>query len=75
VNEKNDYIYNRYDRFVHPSTAQLEAFKPFGMGATMCPGRSFAKNQVRTRIYICIYIYSRTGENVDCSTDAACKID
>ncbi|OQR89612.1 cholesterol 7-alpha-monooxygenase-like [Achlya hypogyna] len=35
------------DRFVAATKAQLEAFKPFGMGATMCPGRYFAKNQVK----------------------------
>ncbi|KAH9158821.1 hypothetical protein LEN26_002702, partial [Aphanomyces euteiches] len=36
----------KYDRFVNATREQLEAFKPFGMGATMCPGRNFAKNQV-----------------------------
>ncbi|ETV88926.1 hypothetical protein, variant 1 [Aphanomyces astaci] len=35
------------DRFVHATSAQAEAFKPFGMGVTMCPGRNFAKNQVK----------------------------
>ncbi|KDO21197.1 hypothetical protein SPRG_22273 [Saprolegnia parasitica CBS 223.65] len=37
----------QYDRFVHATKAQLEAFKPFGMGANMCPGRYFAKNQIK----------------------------
>ncbi|CAK4577516.1 unnamed protein product [Aphanomyces euteiches] len=37
----------KYDRFVNATREQLEAFKPFGMGATMCPGRNFAKNQIK----------------------------
>ncbi|RHY34223.1 hypothetical protein DYB32_001872 [Aphanomyces invadans] len=36
-----------FDRFVQATSAQLEAFNPFGMGVTMCPGRNFAKNQVK----------------------------
>ncbi|ETW08929.1 hypothetical protein H310_01412 [Aphanomyces invadans] len=37
----------QFDRFVQATSAQLEAFNPFGMGVTMCPGRNFAKNQVK----------------------------
>ncbi|KAF0694637.1 Aste57867_14476 [Aphanomyces stellatus] len=37
----------QFDRFVHATAAQKEAFKPFGMGVSMCPGRNFAKNQVK----------------------------
>ncbi|OQS01890.1 cholesterol 7-alpha-monooxygenase-like [Thraustotheca clavata] len=36
-----------YDRFVNATQEQLDAFKPFGMGISMCPGRYFAKNQLK----------------------------
>ncbi|RHY59735.1 hypothetical protein DYB38_000458 [Aphanomyces astaci] len=29
--------FRQVDRFVHATSAQAEAFKPFGMGVTMCP--------------------------------------
>ncbi|KAF0689389.1 Aste57867_19151 [Aphanomyces stellatus] len=36
------------DRFVHATKRQKDALHPFGMGKHMCPGRVFAKLQLKT---------------------------
>ncbi|KDO23819.1 hypothetical protein SPRG_11251 [Saprolegnia parasitica CBS 223.65] len=40
----------RFDRFVHATQAQRSALRPFGLGASMCPGRFFAKTQLKSCI-------------------------
>ncbi|OQS02604.1 cholesterol 7-alpha-monooxygenase-like isoform X2 [Thraustotheca clavata] len=37
----------QFDRFVNATKEQKESLRPFGMGANMCPGRYFAKNQIK----------------------------
>ncbi|CAF3669519.1 unnamed protein product [Rotaria sp. Silwood1] len=48
----------KYDRFVHQQV--LTGFVPFGVGKSMCPGRSFARNAIK----LCIAFVLR---NIQCT--------
>ncbi|CAK4785185.1 unnamed protein product [Aphanomyces euteiches] len=48
-----------FDRFVNATSTQLEALKLFGMGVTMCPGRNFAKSQVKMFVALVMHEMKR----------------
>ncbi|KAH9109970.1 hypothetical protein LEN26_013737 [Aphanomyces euteiches] len=49
----------KFDRFVNATSTQLEALKLFGMGVTMCPGRNFAKSQVKMFVALVMHEMKR----------------
>jgi hypothetical protein len=53
--EPNKYI---FDRFVHKNAESVSGYMPFGGGKSMCPGRFFAKNEMK----ICLAMLLRYME-------------
>ncbi len=53
--EPNKFI---FDRFLNKNAEAISGFIPFGGGKTMCPGRFFAKNEIK----ICVAVLLRYME-------------
>lgn len=45
----------QFDRFIGKTADTVKGYMPFGAGRSMCPGRHFAKNEIKTCVALIIY--------------------